>query len=56
MGCYPVDMNPAPSVACSGLDAWNCSRHDDCAAFYTMNTTTVPTSELFQSCVQEQPL
>ena len=57
IGCYPIDMNPAPSVPCGGLDAWNCSRHDDCEAFYTTNTTTQPVSELFQSCVPElQPL
>jgi hypothetical protein len=36
LGCYPVDTTgPVNGTACDGLDAWECSRHDDCLATYS---------------------
>jgi hypothetical protein len=53
VGCYPTDTSIAASVPCGGLGAWECSRHDDCEATYVVNTTTAPTSWLFQTCEPE---
>jgi hypothetical protein len=47
LGCYPVDTTgPINGTACDGLDAWECSRHDDCLATYTTGTG-------FQLCAPE---
>ncbi len=35
LGCYPVDETGPIQGACAGLDAWDCSRHDDCLASYS---------------------
>lgn len=32
LGCFPVDNNPDFATPCDGLDAWNCSRHEQCFA------------------------
>jgi len=34
LGCYPTDATGPVQGACLGLDAWECSRHDDCMASY----------------------
>jgi hypothetical protein len=34
IGCFPLDQNPDFITGCGGLDAWNCSRHDQCFATY----------------------
>ena len=52
LGCYAIDMLPAPSVPCSGLDAWSCSRHDDCEAYYSPSTLD-GASWQFAMCVPE---
>jgi hypothetical protein len=33
--CWSVAPSGPESGSCEGLDAYACSRHDDCAAFYT---------------------
>lgn len=36
LGCYPVDTTgPVNGTSCEGLDAWECSRHDDCLAAHS---------------------
>jgi hypothetical protein len=35
LGCYPVDTTGPVQGSCEGLDAWECSRHDDCLAAYS---------------------
>jgi len=35
LGCYPVDTTGPVQGPCEGLDAWECSRHDDCLATYS---------------------
>lgn len=36
LGCYPVDTTgPVNGTSCEGLDAWECSRHDDCLGAYS---------------------
>ncbi len=36
LGCYPVDTTgPVNGTSCENLDAWECSRHDDCLAAYS---------------------
>lgn len=36
LGCYPVDTTgPVNGTPCEGLDAWECSRHDDCLGAYS---------------------
>ncbi|HVK78088.1 MAG TPA: hypothetical protein VM734_32495 [Kofleriaceae bacterium] len=40
LGCQPVDATgPERGPACLGLDAWECSRRDDCLATYTPGPT-----------------
>ncbi len=34
LGCYPIDQTGPATGACDGLDAWECSRHNDCLASY----------------------
>ncbi|HUQ07157.1 MAG TPA: hypothetical protein VM261_31920 [Kofleriaceae bacterium] len=47
LGCYPVDTTgPVNGTSCQGLDAWECSRHDDCLGAYS------PTAG-FQQCAPE---
>jgi hypothetical protein len=53
LGCYPTDKDVAASVPCDGLDAWECSRHDDCEGAYVMDTTKTPVARLFTACVPE---
>jgi hypothetical protein len=41
--CWSVDMSgPVQGGQCAGLDAWECSLHDDCVALHT-NTCSAPT-------------
>jgi hypothetical protein len=36
LGCYPVDQSgPINGDSCLGLDAWECSKHNDCIALHT---------------------
>lgn len=34
LGCYPVDTSGPIAGSCLGLDAFECSQHDDCGALY----------------------
>jgi hypothetical protein len=34
LGCYPNDRNLDTVTGCAGLDAWSCSRHEQCAGTY----------------------
>lgn len=52
LGCQPVDMTGPIQGSCEGLDAWDCSRHDDCLATYRPG----PGGTLqFASCQRELP-
>ena len=55
-GCWAVAQSgPAPG-ACSGLDAHECSRHDNCSAIYIeqLGPDDQSTGMRFGSCVPEQ--
>jgi hypothetical protein len=53
MGCWAVaPSGPVQGGACAGLDAYECSRHDDCSAWYG-DTIDGPTRQLFQRCEAE---
>lgn len=38
LGCFPVDRNPDFATGCEGLDAWNCSRHEQCFSTHRFGT------------------
>ena len=39
--CWSVDQTgPEPADFCAGLDAWNCSRHDNCIAIHDWSCAT----------------
>lgn len=45
--CWAVDMTgPVQGGACEGLDAWECSRHDDCVAIHVDTCSTSPAGDL----------
>jgi hypothetical protein len=50
MGCFPVDETGPVQGECVGLDAWECSRHDDCLATYSPDASGVPQ---FVQCARE---
>ncbi len=39
LGCFPTDLNLDNVTGCAGLDAWSCSRHEQCAATYRTPAT-----------------
>jgi hypothetical protein len=48
LGCYPTDTTgPVNGTSCEGLDAWECSRHDDCLGAYGRDGTG------FRQCAPE---
>lgn len=50
LGCYPVDTTgPVNGMPCDGLDAWECSRHDDCLGAYSPDVG-------FRQCASELAL
>lgn len=38
LGCFAVDMTGPVQGSCEGLDALECSRHDDCLSTYSSET------------------
>jgi hypothetical protein len=38
--CWAVDMSGPVQGQCAGLDAWECSRHDDCVAWHTSSCSS----------------
>jgi hypothetical protein len=51
IGCYGVDQTGPIQGSCGGLDAWECSRHDDCLALHEPQCSGNP-SECYQQFVQ----
>lgn len=52
-GCRSVaPSGPVPAAACSGLDAHECDRHDNCALRYLRSDTG---SRMFERCADEIP-
>lgn len=53
-GCWSVAPSGPIRGECSGLDAYQCSRHDDCSAVY--NIGIIDDGELsFEACIAERP-
>jgi hypothetical protein len=53
-GCEPTDQVREVSGVCADLDAWGCSRHDECAAIYETAACIVPPCPLaFVACAPE---
>lgn len=36
LGCYATDLNQDFVTGCAGLDAWSCSRHEQCVGTYRL--------------------
>jgi hypothetical protein len=55
-GCWAIaPSGPAVGEACDGLDAYSCSRHDDCSAVYNItNVASDPEGMEFALCKAEQ--
>lgn len=49
VGCFAVDTTGPVRGGCAGLDAWECSRHDDCIALHDFYAD----GGGFVECVQE---
>jgi hypothetical protein len=53
-GCFAVAPSGPVETPCDNLDAYSCSRHDNCKAIYTPNlTSTVANATIFERCVAE---
>jgi hypothetical protein len=49
LGCFPTDTTGPVQGACEGLDAFECSRHDNCLSTYSENNGV----RAFQLCLPE---
>ena len=49
--CWAVDQTGPIQGECSGLDAWECSRHDDCVAYHIIRCKEegVSDEEIFET-------
>jgi hypothetical protein len=50
IGCFPVDTTGPVQGSCEGLDAQECSRHDNCLSTYTVDSGGV---RQFSLCMPE---
>jgi hypothetical protein len=55
LGCFGTDQTGPIHGACNGLDAFECSQHDDCIALHSVDACPADTSclEGFVECVNE---
>ena len=53
VGCYGTDMTGPIQGSCIGLDAFECSRHDDCFALHTQQCNTSECWWQFVECRDE---
>ncbi|MEZ4400549.1 MAG: hypothetical protein R3B06_11055 [Kofleriaceae bacterium] len=49
LGCYPTDLNLDSVTGCAGLDAWSCSRHEQCVGTYRPTAT----GQAYARCIDE---
>jgi hypothetical protein len=56
-GCYSTDQIRQPAGTCAGLDAYECSQHDDCAAIYDAPHCNTPgCTTTFVACAPEHAI
>ncbi len=55
-GCWQTaPSGPVQGGGCTGLDAYACSRHDDCSAVYSPGPADGTEGQQFAQCIDENP-